>query len=101
MRLFQATSVSVDSPGLAGVMSTGRFEIKFAFVEHGAGTDEGDQVRARSRLTGEEFERASMGLPPWRQPSQRLVSRGPLGDLRSQTCCGERYFRSSGLSGAL
>jgi hypothetical protein len=55
MRLFQATSVSVDSPGLAGVMSTGRFE-KFAFVEHGAGTDEGDQVRARSRLAG-GFER--------------------------------------------
>jgi len=42
MRLFQATSVSVDSASCSGGCDVdGAFE-QFAFVEDGAGADEGD-----------------------------------------------------------
>ena len=43
MRVFQATSVSLDSSGSAGEMSMGRSS-SLPFVEHRAGTDQRDQM---------------------------------------------------------
>ena len=87
MRLFQATSDSVDLAGFVRRDVDWAFE-QFSFVEHSAGADQGDHMW---RVHGTPAGLCGVDELVGHRNSGRLGA-GALGDFRSQTYCGEGAF---------